>query len=617
LSDSGYVEGNTFYQTGTTATGNLVGSAGTATGNLSITNAGIGYTPVDGYASFDAVNLVTITGNGRGATANLTIQNGVAIAATVISGGSGYQVGDVLGITTIGNFSVGRNMRLSVVAIGATSELVFDNVQGDFIVGAANTIMYVNSAGISTELNYSVGGQVTISSINTDSDGLHIKVDHKNHGMYSDENLVKIYGVQSDINPTKLSAAYEIGSTGGLSVDDATIFSTFENVGVGTTNPGYLLVGEEIIEYTSVSGNTIGGNIVRGTNPKSYSVGTPVFKYEHGGVSLRRINKTHDLGDVTILDPISFDSYHIKLDMSSDGIDRSIEDGYPKLYLNQTKSSGGYNIRATQNMPYELITPMVQNVTVQGTSINAEIRTTTGKSLSGNEIPFIDNGFEEITLNKTNYLDTTRIVCSKVNEDNKLTNVPGNKSMNMRVYLNTSDSRISPVIDAQRVNTILTSNRVNSVITNYATDDRVVSVYNDPTACTYITKEVALENPATSIKLLLAAHINSNSDIRAFYSISNQPSSYEPIFVPFPGYLNLDERGRVIAEENNDGRSDRLIQKSNIFSPNPNPISDYKDYTFTIDELPSFRYYRVKLILTSTDQVYVPRVKELRTIALA
>ena len=32
---------------------------------------------------------------------------------------------------------------------------------------------------------------------------------------------------------------------------------------------------------------------------------------------------------------------------------------------------------------------------------------------------------------------------------------------------------------------------------------------------------------------------------------------------------------------------------------------------------PSFRSYRIKIILTSTSQVYVPRVKDLRVIALA
>ena len=106
-----YEIGNTFFQEGTNATGDLVGTAGTATGNLTITNAGIGYTPLDGNQTFSGVNLVTLSGNGRGATADITINSGSVVASgtTIVNGGFGYQVGDVVGINTIGVATLGRN----------------------------------------------------------------------------------------------------------------------------------------------------------------------------------------------------------------------------------------------------------------------------------------------------------------------------------------------------------------------------------------------------------------------------------------------------------------------------------------------------------------------------
>ena len=64
-----YEIGNTFSQQGTNATGDLVGVAASAVGNLTISNAGLGYTPADGSQTFSGVNLITLTGNGRGATA--------------------------------------------------------------------------------------------------------------------------------------------------------------------------------------------------------------------------------------------------------------------------------------------------------------------------------------------------------------------------------------------------------------------------------------------------------------------------------------------------------------------------------------------------------------------
>ncbi len=612
INDSNFIIGNTVLQNGTNASGNYVGNAGIATGGLNIINSGIGYTPSSGIATFTGINLQSITGNGTNAVATVTISNGVAIAATITAGGSGYQIGDVLGISSIGSVNVGTNARFSLSNISNINQIIVDNVQGNFVVGAGKTIQYIGVGVGTTSLN---GTGVLVSEITVENDGLHVKVDHKNHGMYFNDNLVIISNAQSDIKPTKLSIQLAADSTGSILVDDSGAFSIFENVGVGTTNPGYLLIGDEVIEYTSVSPGVIGGNIIRGTNPTTHPIGSPVYKYELNGISLNRINKTHNLNDVTILDPITFDSYNIKLDMSSDGIDRSIDGGYPTLYANQTKSSGGYNTRATQNMPFEIITPLIQNLTVQGTSLSAEARTITGSSISGNEIPFTDIGFEPITINAPNYLDSTRIIASKINEDNKLSNLPGNKSMNMRLILGTTNTRVSPAIDTQRISTILTSNKVNSVIENYATDARVDLIEEDPSAFQYISKEITLENSASSIKIILDAHINVYSDIRAFYAISEN-QNFDPIFTPFPGYNNLDQRGQIIDFENSDGLSDKFISPSNSIGF-ASPELEYKEYTFTADQLSTFRSYRIKLVMTSTNQVYVPRVKNLRVIALA
>ena len=631
VADGGLKPGNVVYQMGTQATGNLAGVAGSVS-SLAVTNAGLGYSPSDGQITYSGVNLVTITGNGRGGTANITINSGsiVSSGATINAGGSGYQVGDVVGFNTLGLTTQGRNARLSVVSVGGTSELIINNVQGDFVVaGSAKTMMYIDTSNTVKTLNSVNGGDVQVSSIIdvTGKDGLHAKVNHKNHGMYWNNNSVEISGVESDVKPTKLAVAYELGSTGTISVDDAANFSTFENVGVGTTNTGFLRIANEIIEYTSVSGNIIGGNIVRecsklNSGPSlTYPVGTPVYKYELGGVNLGRVNKTHALSDVTIVDPISYDSYYVKLDMSTkfdnngSNDDRSNDTGFPKLFLNNNKSAGGYQIRASQNMPFEVIRPVIHNVSVEGTTITGELRTTTATSFSGTEIPWIDNGFEPITINQTNYLTTPRTIASQINATNLLTNFTGEKSLQLRLFLNTSDSRVSPVIDAQRCSVITTSNRVNNVIKDFATDNRVNSVIDDPTACQYISKEIILENNASSIKIMVDAHIHLDSDIRAFYAISDQ-EGFEPVFTPFPGYKNIDVRGEVINSENNNGQSDRLVPKSNSYGFVADGL-EFKEYVFSMDRLPAFRVFRVKLITTSNSQVYVPRMRDLRVIALA
>ena len=494
LQDEVLTLGNTVLQNGNNATGNYIGNAGIATGNLNIINAGIGFTPSTGDYGFNGVELVNITSSGRNAKADIFIENGVAIAATIsenvaASGGQGYVVGDVLGISTIGNNNLGRNLRLSLVSIANTNEIILDNVQGDFITGVGHSLHFVNNNGITTALNHATGGNVLIDGINNViSDGVHFTVNHKNHGMYFADNRVTISDVESDILPVKLTSPLDASSTATISVDATTGLDTFENVGVGTTNLGYLRIGEEIVSYESASGTsiTIKERGIDSTTAKNYLAGTKVHKYELGGVSLRRINKTHDLNNVTATEPRTFDTYKVKLDMGTSGVGRSTGESFPVLYMNETKSTGGSKTKATQNMPFEILTPQIGHLTVKNTNISAEVRTITGSSISGNEIPFIDQGFEEISISNPNYFSTPRIIASKVNEDAKLTTLPGNKSMTMRLNLGTTDSKVSPVIDTQRMSVLTTSNRVNSAITDYVIDSRVNGIDTDPTAFQYL-----------------------------------------------------------------------------------------------------------------------------------
>ena len=619
LQDTDIKLGNTVRQLTTNATGDYVGNAGIATGTLQVINSGIGYTPSADTLLFGSVPLTSVTGNGRNAKANITINNGVAIAATITESGTGYVIGDVLGIGTIGTNNLGLGARLSVQTITNVSELILQNVQGNFaIAGTGKTVMFDNNAGITTQLNAAQGGNVQIFEIEVDNDGQHVVVDHKNHGMYFSNNFVTISDVHTDVQPVKLAQPFDATSTSPLQVDATTNLNQFENVGVGTTNLGYVLIGDEIVSYSSASGTTIGGEITRGvdnTLSKNYPAGTPVYKYELDSVSLRRINKTHNLANVTVANPITFDSYNIKLDMGSSGVGRSTSESHPILYAGETKTAGGSVTKATQNIPFEIVHPIVQTLTVPGTTLSAEMRTVSATSISGNEIPYVNQGFESISLNKTNYFSTPRLVASKVNETAKLAGIPGNKSMNLRINLGTVDSRLSPVIDTQRVSTILTSNRVNSVIDNYATDNRVNSIKDDPTAFQYLSKEITLENASTSIKILANAHVGAGASVRAFFAIG-EDTGFEPIFVPFPGFNNLNERGEVINVANNDGLSDSFVSPTENTGFTPQETL-FREYTFTADELPSFTSYRIKIVMTSTSQVHVPKLSDLRVIALA
>ncbi len=625
VQDTNLTLGNTILQVGSNATGNYVASAGIATGTLNIINSGIGYT---GNATYSNITLTNITGNGRNATADITISNGVAIGATILNGGTGYVIGDVLTASQIGSETLGRNLQLSVSNLSGINELILDNVQGDFATGVGKTIQYVNNSGITTNLNQSVGGNVFIPAdgIQTETDGLHIKVNHRNHGMHAGENIVRISNVLSDVPPIKLTSNYDRTSTASILVDSTTNFSTFENVGVGTTNPGYILIGNEIISYDGVTSNSLTG-ITRGidqTLSASYTQNTSIYKYELNGISLRRINTTHTLQDAEVSDPIDFDYYTIKIDTSQDGktsslpygqVDRSIGTNFPKLYANETKSTGGSFINATQNIQYEIANPNIQTTILNGTNITSRMRTISGTSVDGTENSFEDKGFVDIELSKNNYFDSPRLICSKINESERLTTLPGNKSMNIDLFLETSDSYLSPVIDLDRASVIFTSNRINSPIQDYAEDNRVSNLTDDPSSFVYATNIIQLEIPATSLKVIVSAYVNVFSDLRALYSIKNNLNE-KTIYYPFPGYSNLTNEGVVISESLSDGTSDKKMIKTDSIGYISSDLV-FKDYEFTVPSLPPFKYFSIKLIGSGTNQAFPPRVKDFRVIALA
>ena len=614
VSDSDLTFGNTITQATTNASGNFVGYGGSSFGNLTIIDDGEAYE--NGY--YSNVPLISLTGTGQNATANLTISNGVVVSsgATISSGGIGYKVGDLLTINPPGTNKLGRNMKLSVSNISAYNELILDQVQGNFEIGVGKTIRYTNNLGTTVDLNGNGSDVLLLSAPIEINDGKHIKINHYNHGMHSGSDIVRISNAVSDLPPTTLlSTTYTETSTDNILIENASNFSIFEGLSVSPDNLGYILIGNEIISYNEVSGNTLKG-IERGidsTKRGTYELGISIFKYELNGISLRRINTIHNLSDATVSDPIGLDYYNLKLSVgSSNGKDRTT---ISPLYIKETKSSGGIKIAATKNIQYSIIIPNVQSFSPPRTEIHSAIRTVSGKSVDGIETPFVDQGLELVNLNAPNYLNSQRVICSTLNESQKLSSLPGNKSFNLNVTLSSSNERLSPVVSAlDRTSVILTSNRIDKKIENFSTDDRVSTLEGDPSTFVYATKPIYLENPAQSLKVILSAYLNIYNDIRLLYSVSND-NDLKFNYFPFPGYLNLND-GIIINPSNSDGLPDKKLIKTDVLVADGNVNTPFVDYEYTAESIGPFKSFSIKIIGTSINQAYPPRIKDLRIIAV-
>ena len=160
------------------------------------------------------------------------------------------------------------------------------------------------------------------------------------------------------------------------------------------------------------------------------------------------------------------------------------------------------------------------------------------------------------------------------------------------------------------------TNRVNAPVENYATDFRVNSTGTDPNRFFYVTKNITLENPASSLQLYVDAYVPEDADIRAFYSLNQDGPVENAIFVPFPGFGNFNPNGSIASPGVSNGNPDIQVPKVDVFTPKP-ALGLYREYKFTVDSLPSFKSFRVKLIGTSTNQAMVPMIRNFRAISLA
>ena len=592
-----YIIGGKVLQNNTTASGFIESLNGALSGDhqgLNITNAGIGYS----NGTFESVNFTTLTGDGFGATGIVTVSGGTIDSIAVVGTGTAYSVGDTVS-ATLGDNTLGRDLLLTVGLVTSVNSFSLTNISGeDFDL--TNPIQYFDSS-----LGYGVTTSHLIPksyNVNTDqNDGLHFRVLHNNHGMHQSNNTVEINGATGDKVSTKITVGFAASSFENISVGSSINFNFFEGSQVTTTNPGLALIGEEIISYTGVGENTLTGINTRGVDfsiPRNYDADTPISKYEIAGVSLRKINTTHNFANVTnnISDKITLDQYFLKITGNK--------------YFTEDEIVGGSEVKASQNIMFESITPNVQTTNFEETFIETKVRTTSASSINGNEPSFVDKGFELISLNNDTLFETPRMIASKVNEDSKLAELPGAKSFTLEFTLETDNGNVSPVVDVFNSNLTATTRRINAPVSDYRTDSRPNLLEEDPHNFNYLTKLINLESPATSLKVIMGIFKPPSADVRVLYRLKRVDGSQtNKIFSLMPGFNNLDVNDNIIDPKNNDGSSD---------TEKPSSIgANFIDHTFTADNLPQFSAFQIKVELTSTNQATVPLIKDFRTIALA
>jgi len=585
-----------------------------------IANAGIGYSS---SVNPDKISLYTLKGNGSGATAKVTVDaSGQVSGINILTAGEGYSVGDLLGITT-SNIVKGTGAIFAVTNVGVTSTLYLTNVQGEHFPAATRlqrfTTDYLISSKTSGSANFDTAPNSQSSIIDEKYDGNVMKIVQYNHAHHGANNDVEIVDVASDREKVKLTATLGKNET-VVSIADTTPFANYEGI---STSGGYAKIADEIVEYSGIT-NTSGVSgtltiINRGidsTTQSAHSTDEFIQPYEIGGVNLRRINTTHNLPSTYYVDDNdNIDHYHLRFNRSTAYSSRDA--GGSRLNFNGQKAVGNNNVGISQNYQFSSLTAQFNYITPgKGTKIKAQVRTISGTSAGGNEVSFIDQGYESITINKVHHFNTPRLVASRINEKQQLTSLPKNKSLTLRVDFESEDKNLSPVMDIQNATWVLGRNKINHPVDDYVLDSRTNTIKNDPHSTVFVTRMTSLEQPASSLKVLIAACVQENSDIRVFYRLHRADSAeIDQSFTPFPGYDNTKDT-------DGDGFGDQIIDiTKNSGRPDakstPNDPETFSEYQFSVNNLEQFDGFSIKIVTSSTNESTPVKLKDFRCIALA
>jgi len=127
---------------------------------------------------------------------------------------------------------------------------------------------------------------------------------------------------------------------------------------------------------------------------------------------------------------------------------------------------------------------------------------------------------------------------------------------------------------------------------------------NSSSLAKYLTKEVTLETPATSIDVRLTANLFQIDDIEVLYKINYATSQYKFEDLSWK-YFN--ETGNPDVEV--------IPSTDNLIAGYIENQKSYKEYKYSVNNLQEFTSFAVKVVMRSSNPVFVPKVQDIRIVS--
>ena len=391
---------------------------------------------------------------------------------------------------------------------------------------------------------------------------------------------------------------------------------TLTITGANTSGGNVIAIGDRVIGNTS--GGAASGNVVSLVGGNDYAVSNTRYVI---GEKVNIFNTSGGYKGITGIVTAVANS-HAQLSY--------YDESSANIYAEFTTSTGGF----VQNT-------VIQSVRDAGYNYRAEIKSINDYKYSAisfepNVLDFVKtafrydmqtyangsttvSGYETVIPSETHYFPEEKVIYSKTNEIKSLNSDHSNK---IRVTLESTSSYVSPLFDINSSHSIFVNNLIssNSYMEGVDANSSNVTITSAPSGGyainKYISQAVALADgqDAEDIQIFVSAYRPPNTDVKVFVKILNPndgqalaQKNWIELVKQSDGDLNYSSLGnRYDFKEYSYG-----FHPTRMTGPNGEVQYTANGTTFT-----GYKYYAIKIVLTADNSAVVPRVADLRAIAL-
>ena len=417
-------------------------------------------------------------------------------------------------------------------------------------------------------------------------------------------------------------ANFDRSKTGNIFLDnDDEDYFTVANIG-GSVDVGEIVHGETVIGFTSntaavdvgatITGNTSGANgtvtlkptantaRIRNVSATKFTIGE-VFDLSTGGLATLTAQSTAN-GIVKLYDS---STKKLQLDSSSGtfAANTTSADGYVK----GQKGLNEMQVTSINDHALHSMFSTISEMKLHGTDIVWTVRPTSNADS-------VATAHESFTPGENYHFTGEKKIASKTNE---VDNLSGTKSFLVKGALTTIFNSVSPVVDLGRVGTTAIGNIINNTTAGE-------TAAGGSATARYITRQVTLNDgqDAEDLKLIITAYRPAGTDITAYGRFHN--SEDEELFTD-KAWTALDYATGNTTYSDLENRNDFLEYEFSVPTTNATTTGAYLDSSNTSiltysttggAQFATYKTFAIKLVLTTGNKTVIPRVKDIRALAL-